>query len=653
MLPEIALPLPPNRNEFLELFNGKIREYNKLNNIKNINSGVSLQLLSEINYMHAHIKRIAMDNVSHEAIEPNIFSTIIDFPGIQGELKDITGIPTLSEISSDALLINLLDSNQNLSTADDFNYEIGLKSWIPYYHPSEYLQNIAEGYKALINEKITLSTGGSSPENYFYELNKFRDSLLHNLCYTLDDNEKTQVIGLLHKINHEIKIVQMINPAIQERHKVINEVSDHQLFQELSSLSPQKQEELVMMLKTHTAINPGPPNKIDIATILPGIMEWGITKLGGGNNVNYKISLPGQADFVIQITPPMPNQGLIFNLEKTEASNSLTINFHSTFPTNDVPYSLVLTEFCSGGDLKAYHRKIHSLNNDDKTLDAAVKTIKDVTAICEFFLKNKVIHPDIKLANFLLDENKNIKVADKKTFERIDENGNIAPNIGLQTTTPFAPPEFRLGNSHTINAEAFMTYQLGIAFYDAILLPTSPEDKNEPLWSEKNPLDFSNPIFDSDKGRQIQTLIEAMTDQDPCKRISLNQAHHQLNLINFLQQNPDLAAARMAIALPPLSTMERGKYIVPDLNTSEKMKKIIANVLREANEKEQTETVKSQIENITTLEELQSLKHELKESASFASGIACSPSFLGTLDKIFEEREKYIQLLNNGKIFDV
>ena len=66
-----------------------------------------------------------------------------------------------------------------------------------------------------------------------------------------------------------------------------------------------------------------------------------------------------------------------------------------------------------------------------------------------------------------------------------------------------------------------MTYQLGLALYDYLVLPELSSDRTATPWCMTNPLDFTNPVFQSVDGKNIKVLITKMTDPDPGKRPSL------------------------------------------------------------------------------------------------------------------------------------
>lgn len=143
----------------------------------------------------------------------------------------------------------------------------------------------------------------------------------------------------------------------------------------------------------------------------------------------------------------------------------------------------------------------------------------DGYAICQLCAQLHIANTDIKLTNYILDSDGKIVIADKKAFFEIDDSGNLKDKM---MTPLYAPPECR--KHQGINAEACMVYQLGLAYYEYLILPEGE------TWSD-SPLDFTYTFFSSEAGKQAQQLITQMTEPDPNKRPTLDEVQTQLNVI--------------------------------------------------------------------------------------------------------------------------
>lgn len=124
-------------------------------------------------------------------------------------------------------------------------------------------------------------------------------------------------------------------------------------------------------------------------------------------------------------------------------------------------------------------------------------------------------------------------ISDQKSFESISQDGKLRKR-DIGTTTKYAPPEYHAASGNDmLDAEKFMSYQIGLALYDYLVLPGAPNALKEKAWSEKA-LDFDKPIFKTQIGQRMQKLIEATTNPDPIERLGLAEASSQLQQIQTL-----------------------------------------------------------------------------------------------------------------------
>ena len=73
----------------------------------------------------------------------------------------------------------------------------------------------------------------------------------------------------------------------------------------------------------------------------------------------------------------------------------------------DVHYTYLVLELCPGGSLKSLLRKKGRFSEDE-----AVKYLHDILNGLSYLHDNRIIHRDLKLDNFLIDKDGNIKIAD-------------------------------------------------------------------------------------------------------------------------------------------------------------------------------------------------------------------------------------------------
>lgn len=362
-------------------------------------------------------------------------------------------------------------------------------------------------------------------------LKSFKKKVLHKLCYDLNsESDIKHFTALLHKANYEIEEIKTFLPVEKTKEVLANTVVDSFIYQELLALPYDNKSALLQLLIHPEAINPGPPSKIDIEQILPSLNAFDIKKLGGANNINWKLSNPETGlEMVFQLGAPSDNQCLVASLEYSKAHEHLATSFFSTSPSSDTPYSLTVTELCTGGDLRHERQALFNEGSKEAILSHSAVRLGELSLLCQDFLDVNVCIADIKLTNFLLTREGNVVMADTKSYTSINKEGNIL-NAGLIATGLFKPPESNHNPSaKEINAEAFMSYQLGLALYDSIVLPVISMDTSEVPWPQKVPLDFSSELFNGKEGEMLQALITEMTDPMPSNRpgMSLIQAKLQ------------------------------------------------------------------------------------------------------------------------------
>lgn len=147
--------------------------------------------------------------------------------------------------------------------------------------------------------------------------------------------------------------------------------------------------------------------------------------------------------------------------------------------------------------------------------------VTQVAAMAYAFNKADKIYPDIKAENFLQRESGEVITADLKTVKRTN-NGVVKVNL-LDATPDYEPPECKNPKS-LINAEKYMSYQIGLMTY-LLLTGLKGDEKYAAMdkFHKGKGLDFdSYPIFQGKEGAVARQIIESCVSSDPNKRPSLD-----------------------------------------------------------------------------------------------------------------------------------
>lgn len=162
-----------------------------------------------------------------------------------------------------------------------------------------------------------------------------------------------------------------------------------------------------------------------------------------------------------------------------------------------------------------------------------------VAQFCDDLDKKGIAYPDIKAENFLLRDDGTVVTADLKSVIRT-QNGQLAKG---EISTTFSPPEMR--GSDAMSSNAWMSFQIGLMTYDLMVGGGTGEAKP---WLDDffdgNDLDFSAPVFQSQQGQQVKSLIERAMDRDPSQRPTLaefSQQTAQLKIMPEQQANAQVA----------------------------------------------------------------------------------------------------------------
>lgn len=290
-----------------------------------------------------------------------------------------------------------------------------------------------------------------------------------------------------------------------------------------------------MALRSQEPITPESPARALITQRFHGLEQFEISRLGGSNNFNWKLSNEEKAEqLVIRLEESMADWTFLNALSQTPVNEYLSNDFVTIYPTADIPYTMIVSEFAEGGDLyNARKKNLSQADFNTLTLEATDK-IGQITSFCQEMQRAGGMHSDIKLTNFLLRRDGRVIVADKKGLLKTTDKKLISNDIPI-TTKVYAPPEYLVeGLPKTpIDPEEFMTYQIGLALYDYLIMPEISETPSVKLWSEHHPLDFDKPYFKSEHGMKMRDLISKMTYPTP-PRAKLTEVQQELQTLSRL-----------------------------------------------------------------------------------------------------------------------
>ena len=204
---------------------------------------------------------------------------------------------------------------------------------------------------------------------------------------------------------------------------------------------------------------------------------------------------------------------------------------------NIVEYKPVfLCQFAKQGNLADIAKSLQGTNPKHF---AAITShyFNQLTDLCTGLIHAEVYHPDIKLTNFLIDDNR-LLISDRKTL--IDTE-NCKANT-LRSSPSYAPQEYVncITRYATFNAKAyttsinlpqFMAYQLGMALKEFLILTQQDEIDQEAF------RDHTHPAVDYFKNPErsivnLSALIQELTREDASKRMSIKQMKQLLTFRN-------------------------------------------------------------------------------------------------------------------------
>lgn len=391
-------------------------------------------------------------------------------------------------------------------------------------------------------------------------LNKARQAMLQE---SLRDNVQVDVLAELRKIRYAL--AQKINHAIELSPSEVakqgkrNLIEKSDLAQTISTLPAEDfitltshLSELAGLKKTLNMVT-NEDQKADIIEFIklkqtvinelyPALAKYDISMLNAGNNINFKL-VPNSID-----TENMPP--IVLQVEGIDASMQITpLLKHTTLQPflsddylvrqpieDDQSRGINLKEYADKGDLQNEATKL----NESERIEKSYQRFSDLTNFCQKLNAEHAVYTDIKTSNFLIRGDDTVFTADYKSIKFLgDENKLKASDV--VGTQDYIPPE-SIVNAVDIDPEKFMSYQIGLAYYEYLVCPKEDDSwLNKETWIDGGP-NFNLPPFKhTPEGSLLKALIQSTLEPEPGKRANLQQIQGALDVLQALPNPAEIS----------------------------------------------------------------------------------------------------------------
>lgn len=322
----------------------------------------------------------------------------------------------------------------------------------------------------------------------------------------------------------------------------------------ITNMSPDKADELTGILQRHQVCNRVSLSSLyDQSDTSQEAKNWcnflnnhQISFLGGGNSKNYKVVNNDSGRIEVLKVDDNSNPNSIQNkLQSIKHLKEVYINITSERQTYHLPnlgQSLKVTEFFPCGDLQSAVTKPMDM---EKRLSNTLNVFSQMTDVMKILIDNQLFFPDSKNANWLLDSEGNLKIADTKSFLYLDENGQYDRNSesNKYCGKPFVTPGLEIDeiyDNKPYAADKLHAYILAKNLYqgltgcdmDTLLrIDNSDIDRND-IEQGNTGFKFNHAIFQSPEGKIYQSMIEKLHSHD----MSVKDAQPVFDFIKLCRQ---------------------------------------------------------------------------------------------------------------------
>jgi len=498
----------PRNNPQLSILNKKIESYNKIGLTDIVQRAL---VLEEIDVMANQLFCIYQDN-REDAYQP-----LRSWVGIKNELAKMSP-PIATGFLKEMKLIELAKAENSIS-----DLRKSLKSFMNQSRNLEHCVNAVEIARQNVYETDDPLEKNEANLRLFYELKRLKKELISNIS-----NEKNQkkIRALVSQINYELFTLKNIVPFLSDRYKKYKDYAASDLLNQLNTFdtshSMNDEMKLINLFYSSEEMPSGSKAKEQVCLLVPDFNAFEITKIARGNNVIWLLENQeiGRR-FVVSNSQGELNNEFLGQLLDTPVRKYFVDNFATIHQLGiDMPFNLVLSDYCEGGNLHTEKSSKPRQLPEVVTLVAA-KRLGKMIQFCRDLLIEGGMHTDIKLSNFLIKAERRhvvsdpeLLISDTKAIQRIPKD--LINTNEISRTPSYEPPELK-GRTVKIDAEAYMTYQLGLALYEYLILPDVTFNEKD----NKIALDFKHPYFKSNEGEMMQIIIEAMTKEIPSERPKL------------------------------------------------------------------------------------------------------------------------------------
>ncbi|KTD31661.1 protein kinase domain containing protein [Legionella moravica] len=471
---------------------------------------------------------------------PKKFQPLVDLVNTYNSIPEDEHIKRLFYLHKINYLLNTISPNAELydwmTNTNKNSFLDHLKAYPINPHASFFLKGIqfalaVAGYakKEPVDEADVNNEQDQQP-NIEYPLMQDRDAILLNRTFDESGDEYTAIslrLANLAQTNHKIKtkvekqiiISEMVEPKIQ-------------------------------------AIKGNPP----ISNPIPFRIKYKTEPLGdGGNNANFKFTMSSWDEQLIFRVEDRDS----LSLEQRLHSHPVSMYFIEDYVLfrkvlknhlSPVEYRpVVLSQFANQGNLTEVAKQLHN-QPASKIASVAGYYFAQITHFCSLLIDTKAYHPDMKLSNFLANNNR-LLISDRKT---LIENEHPLVNT-VRSSPAHAPDEYfdcldfdifgidfnEKANTTVLNMPQFMAFQLGMILKEFLILTQLDELPAEFRDRDKSAASY----FDSPSNSiiNLSLLVQELTRPEPEKRMTINQFK---SLLKFRIMTPDNFYAQVEEAFP-------------------------------------------------------------------------------------------------------
>ncbi|AYK03039.1 hypothetical protein [Legionella sainthelensi] len=314
-------------------------------------------------------------------------------------------------------------------------------------------------------------------------------------------------------------IVRAINAKLADLPSVTH---DEPFLEWIANMDAHQVTELIEILRDHNGVPQEEWNKLSC------LKGYEITFLGGTNSRNFAVKSPFGEIFTLKVDirfdAPKDMEKMLsehpslrHTLIPPSVDRVAVVDYGVTKQGIPLKSSgLVITEYCSGGDVFSYRESV--AHSSDELLNSAAHIFKQMVEILITMRNMGAVFSDAKNTNWLIDNklNENLKIMDGKSIRPAESSDWY----------PFLVTAGMQGDAVFIVANNIYQYLTGCDLQ-------ALENK-----------DFNQPIFHTEKGQKFGELINHLTN--PNQHISLEEALFTLTNLDEELNDADINTQEVA-----------------------------------------------------------------------------------------------------------